>query len=322
MSSGADAHSRRADAWQPVVSHDATSLALQRFDPPSPLSAFITSYWLYQSGPLPHARERLLPTGIAQLVIDLSGDGFSLPDLLPDPLPVGVSTTDSGVEPHNESHRTTHAVLHGPYTRPFLLGTDRPVWRLGVNFAPVGVSRFFRLPASDLQDADVPLDALWGTRAAEELGERLAQARRPAEQFGVLERLLRRQLMRFPAPHPAVGHAVRAFSTTPRGGALDHRVRVASVAEEAGLSVGGLTRLFKEEVGLTPKRYIRIQRFLRVLRRTRKGRPAPWARLAVEGGYYDQAHLINEFHALAGVSPCVYLRDRSERSPTDLIVVE
>ncbi len=195
------------------------------------------------------------------------------------------------------------------------------MWRLGVNFAPAGASRFFRPPASDLQNEDTPLDVLWGTRAAEELDERLAQARRPAEQFRVLDRMLRRQLMRLPEPHPAVGHAVRAFSATPLGGSLDHRLRIASVAEEAGLSMGRLTRLFKDAVGLSPKRFIRIQRFLCVLRRTRKGQPAPWARLAVECGYYDQAHLINEFHALAGVSPRVYLRDRSERSPTDLIVV-
>jgi AraC-like DNA-binding protein len=290
---------------------------LHRGAPLAPLSDFITSFWLYQSGPLPHARERLLPTGIAQLVIDLRGDGLIAPDSFPDPRPYGVSAGDARVEPR----RAAHSVLHGPYTRPILLGTDRPVWRLGVNFAPAGMSRFFRLPASDLQNADVPLDALWGTRVAEELGERLAQARRPAEQFGVLERMLARQLMRFPEPHPAVGHAVRAFSTTPLGGSLDHRLRIASVAEEAGLSMGRLTRLFKDAVGLSPKRYIRIQRFLRVLRRTRKGQPAQWARLAVECGYYDQAHLINEFHALAGVSPRVYLRDRSERSPTDLIVV-
>jgi AraC-like DNA-binding protein len=110
------------------------------------------------------------------------------------------------------------------------------------------------------------------------------------------------------------------FQPLRREVSLDHRVRILSVAEEAGLSVGRLTRLFKDAVGLTPKRYLRIQRFVRVLRRTRKGQPAPWACLAVECGYYDQAHLINEFHALAGVSPSVYLRDRGERSPTDVTV--
>lgn len=216
------------------------------------------------------------------------------------------------------SPATTPAVLHGPYTRPFLLGTDRPVCRLGVNFTPGGITLFFPPPVGELRNTDAPLDALWGSRAVEELGERLADAHTSGARFHALEQVLLRQLIHAQEPHPAVTYALRAFATALRDGA--QHLRIASVAEELGLSAGRLRSVFLEEVGMTPKRYLRIQRFLRVLRRTHKGRRANWARLAVEGGYYDQAHLINEFHALAGVSPSVYLRDRSERSPTDLIV--
>ncbi len=72
----------RSPTWRSVGDADGSSTSiqdvqdhldtvLQRCSPSAPLSAFITSYWLYQSGPLPHACERMLPTGIAQLVIDL-----------------------------------------------------------------------------------------------------------------------------------------------------------------------------------------------------------------------------------------------------------
>jgi AraC-like DNA-binding protein len=38
-----------------------------------------------------------------------------------------------------------------------------------------------------------------------------------------------------------------------------------------------------------------------------------WAGLAAEWGYADQAHLIREFRAMAGVTPADYVRDAAGR---------
>jgi AraC-like DNA-binding protein len=54
-------------------------------------------------------------------------------------------------------------------------------------------------------------------------------------------------------------------------------------------------------VGLPPKRFSRVVRFQRVLRRV-EGCP-DWAQLAIELGYFDQAHLIREFRTLFGCTP-------------------
>lgn len=210
----------------------------------------------------------------------------------------------------------SHALLHGPYAQPFLVGTDRPTWKLGVNFDPGGVYPFLAPPVSELQNAHVALDALWGAQASQELGERLTAARTDVERVQVVEQVLLRRLIRPRERHPAVVSALRAFSFA-EGRTI---TRIAEVADEIGLSPGRLTRLFREEVGLTPKQHVRVQRFQSVLRRIRTGRNTHWARLAVECGYYDQAHLINEFQALAGVNPSAYLRDRNEQSPTYLIL--
>ena len=99
--------------------------------------------------------------------------------------------------------------------------------------------------------------------------------------------------------------------------------QIGHVAEAAGLSAGHFTRLFQEEVGLTPKQFARVRRFRTVLRRARTAHTAQrvnWAQLAADCGYYDQAHLIKEFHAFAGVCPSAYLRARSAHSPTTLLL--
>ncbi len=127
------------------------------YTPPPPLSAFVASFWLYQSDPSepsdpsdPQAPSRILPSGTAQLVIDLSGDGLCLPG----PVPTGRSR---GAFP---------AVLRGVDSTSFLLENDRPLFEFGVDFTPGGAYPFFAPSASALQNRKAPLDGLWGARLA------------------------------------------------------------------------------------------------------------------------------------------------------------
>jgi AraC-like DNA-binding protein len=63
-------------------------------------------------------------------------------------------------------------------------------------------------------------------------------------------------------------------------------------------------------VGLTPKRFARVQRMQRLVRDLDGHRDADWAALAACHGYADQSHLADEFRELAGVTPGEYLRSR------------
>jgi transcriptional regulator GlxA family with amidase domain len=78
---------------------------------------------------------------------------------------------------------------------------------------------------------------------------------------------------------------------------------VHAVAVELGVSERHLRRVFREYVGVGPKTFARLIRFHRALGAARAGRHAGWAGIAAAAGYYDQAHLIAEFRAIAGVTP-------------------
>jgi AraC-like DNA-binding protein len=293
---------------------------LYRFYPPTRrLSAFVASFWLYRNDPQPPSR--VLPSGTAQVVIDLSGGGLTLPRPGPGPHPISTAC----------SRDACPALLHGVDSTSFLHENDRPLYGFGVDFKPGCLSPFFAPPASELHNVHLSLDALWGAQVVRELCERMAEADTLEERVGIVEEVLLRQLVRPLDHHPAVSSALRALSspTLLSIGRTDARLapvaRIAQIAEDAGLSRGHFTRLFQQRVGLTPKHYARVRRFLRVVQSTRTQQTEQrvnWAHIAADCGYYDQAHLIKDFQAFAGVCPSAYLRARSSHSPSRLLLAD
>ena len=85
-----------------------------------------------------------------------------------------------------------------------------------------------------------------------------------------------------------------------------------TVTRQTGLSHRRFIEVFRDQVGLTPKVYWRLQRFRQVLQRVHRAPRVEWADLALECGYYDQAHFIRDFRAFSGLSPSAYLAQRGE----------
>ncbi len=81
---------------------------------------------------------------------------------------------------------------------------------------------------------------------------------------------------------------------------LAHGRPVAAVAETVGLSGRQLQRRSVEAFGYGPKLLARILRFQRAARLARSG--TPFATVAVDAGFSDQAHLARDVHELAGVT--------------------
>lgn len=75
---------------------------------------------------------------------------------------------------------------------------------------------------------------------------------------------------------------------------------------DKGWGKRSLQRIFKEYVGATPKWVIRRYRLHELVERFQQGGELDWAGLALELGYFDQAHLINDFRKAAGYSPAQY----------------
>lgn len=259
------------------------------YAPVPPLGDFIERFWLCSDAP-PHPRERILPSGTIELVINLRDDEIRIYD----PSHPDRCTRYSG------------AILSGTYSRFFVIDPLQHASILGVHFRPGGAFPFLGTPASELADTHVDLETLWGPPAAE-LRERLCAAVTPVERFSLLEQALLSRLRRPPELHAAVPVALDMFE--PTGAA----VRVRDVARDIGLSQRRFIQVFAAEVGLTPKLYCRVRRFQRARTLVRQAAAPDWARVAVDCGYFDQSHLIRDFLAFSGLSPADYLHRQSER---------
>jgi AraC-like DNA-binding protein len=82
--------------------------------------------------------------------------------------------------------------------------------------------------------------------------------------------------------------------------------RVENLADEVGISVRGLQRLFAEHVGIGPKWVIRRYRLREVTERMAAGGVIDWAALAADLGYADQGHFIRDFKSMFGEPPTWY----------------
>jgi AraC-like DNA-binding protein len=243
---------------------------------------------MYEADPPPDRRERALPTGTVELI-------FSL-----DPTPLRVFERGDA----QRSRDLQGPLIYGPHSEFFVLDRARHPAIMGVHFKIGGAAALLGLPAGELHNMVVPLEALWGS-AAYELRDRLCDARLPAERFRILERALIERLPMLPARHPAVAFALREL--------MPGSARVADVTDQIGLSGRRFAQLFRDQVGLTPKLFCRIRRFQDVLQQVEQARLPLWADLALSCGYFDQAHFIHDFRAFAGVSPGVYLAQRGHQ---------
>jgi AraC-like DNA-binding protein len=248
------------------------------------LSEFVDYFWLFDGGQTPR-KERIVPSGTNELVINLRDDEIRI---------------DNG-EQSKQHKRFSGAVLSGTYSSMFVIDAIQHESMLGVHFKSGGAFPFLGARASELTNAHADLVDLWG-RSALELRERLCAVSTPRQRFQIMEEVLTGRLGCSRKGHLAVAIALNAF------GPYGTRASVRYVARDVGLCQRRFRNVFAAQVGLTPKVFCRILRFHRVRALADQIEKPDWAQIASTCGYFDQSHLINDFQEFSGFSPAEYLR--------------
>jgi AraC-like DNA-binding protein len=251
-------------------------------EPAFPLSQYVELIWRIENSGMPPSRQRVYPDGAMALVIHLKKPSMSF-----------------FIDDKPQSIRVP--LLAGPYSRSFDIDPSESTGVIGVRFRPGAACMFFPVAAHELHNTDIALSELYPGEADRLLNE-VCSATGERVQFLVVEQYLNRKLTHAARIHPVVKYAVEQLS---REGTVE---RVRKIQLNTGLSHTKFIQLFREHVGLTPKLFCRVRRFRTLLNRIEKGLPVNWAGLAADCGYFDQAHLIRDFRAFAGITPIDYSR--------------
>lgn len=118
-----------------------------------------------------------------------------------------------------------------------------------------------------------------------------------------VEKLLTQLLLEKTADTRVLQIAARIVSS---GGMIP----IDTLASDAAISSRQLERRFLAEIGVGPKLLSRILRFQQVFRAV-DANETSWPLVAVDCGYYDQAHLIRDFRQFAQQTPSVLFAEQS-----------
>jgi len=195
-------------------------------------------------------------------------------------------------------------LVHGVITRRFsqeIAGRGRV---FGVKFRPGGFGAFTGADVGAWTDRVLPLSAAFGGRAGGVVRDVLA-ADADGERAARMDEFLLERVPARDERYDEVLAIVRDIQDDPS------LTTVELAARRHALSQRTLQRLFRRYVGVGPKWVLQRARLHDAVDRIDTGQVRDLASLAIELGWFDQAHFTRDFTALVGQSPAAYAVRRS-----------
>lgn len=183
-------------------------------------------------------------------------------------------------------------VVSGRHTR-VLEGQGRV---FGIKLRPGTFRPILGRAVSTITDRQLPLRDFFGT-----LEEAILSTTDDRARIDIAESHLRERL---PPHDPKVEDVNRIMDLV----LADREItKVEDLVRRSGVSKRTLQRLFSEYVGVSPKWVINRYRLHEALERASAGESVDWTTVALDLGYFDQAHFIRDFKKLVGKTPTEYV---------------
>jgi AraC-like DNA-binding protein len=254
--------------------------------PDRAVAGIVQEYWEVE-GRLSPFRERVLPNGYTELMVNLG--------------PPHQMVTHAGTS------MWERAWFSGLHERAILIESLHGTHLVSARLHPLGALRLFGPAIAKLVNTVVDLETLLGPSAGE-LRELLLAADSAEQRFVHLEQFIGRHVA------PSVIPSAMVCAAAGRIEQAHGNLRIASIHADLGVSRKQLWLRFAREMGMSPKAYARLQRFVWTLARLRESTSVEWPGLAAAAGYSDQAHLVRDFRRAAFASPTEFLRARTPDS--------
>lgn len=183
--------------------------------------------------------------------------------------------------------------LFGFHKMPFNVDIHAVLDQVCILFYPAALSAFTKEPYADLMDAENVIDIFKPDNdfVLEQIFEENNFAKRALK----IEQLLLKKLNdQLPSKLKEALYIIDKD--------FDNTLSIESLAKKLDISTPSLFRLFKNNVGLNPKSYIKTIRFRNILTEILNTQQS-LTDIAYANRYYDQAHFIHDFKSFTGHSP-------------------
>lgn len=257
--------------------------------PSHPLSQFIHSFVYYRDYHPSHSVDRFLPDGNVNVVLDLTDypkyiyDNHTLKEI-----------------------QTCRNVWFSGIRNKYITipsGKDSEMFIL--NFQKGKSYPFSDMPLHELTDSVVDGELVL-SREIHDLRARIQDTPDIKQKFSTAENYLTKKFLNKLVANPFIDFAVQKIIHSP------HQITIEEISRKVGYSQKHLIKIFKDNVGVTPKNFLKIIRFQKVIQDISLLKRPNWMSITLESGYYDQAHFINDFKEFSGFTPNAYLKKQSE----------
>lgn len=259
--------------------------------PVFPLHHFIENLIYFDGLTTPHTLERFLPDGNTEIIINLT----EYPQYI------------YNNETFQEIQTCRYAWVSGVRTKPITIPSGDGSRMLIVAFKKGRAHPFYRFPMNEISDRVAEADLVFG-RSFCDLREQLLDALSVERMFQLVEKFLLRQFQNIhltDSPTKCIEYAVSSILHRP-----DLRC-LRQLSDEIGYSQKHFIDLFQQQVGVTPKQYLKIIRFQKAICAIENQKRMHWSQVALESGYYDQAHFIHDFKRFSGFTPNEYMKRKA-----------
>jgi AraC-like DNA-binding protein len=196
----------------------------------------------------------------------------------------------------NKKETLSSSIILGPHTSRHIMTPGSNHLMIKVGFQPGGLYRFLGIPMNEFlcKDQFDAIDLLGNE--VKEINDKLKYAISYTEMKTIIENFLLKHISKLKQALPI--DKVLPMLIKERG-----LLKIDQLASQACLSIRQFERIFQQRIGLPPKHFSRMVRFSQawILKEQTPG--LSWIKIAYDCGYFDQMHLIRDFHEFAGVNP-------------------
>ncbi len=189
-------------------------------------------------------------------------------------------------------------------TSPFQLYPAKNIGFLSVRFRGGAFRHFSPHPPAELMDTFVSAEEIWGKTGAE-LSRRIIAADNLQHRIILLEHYLTDFLHRFKREESRIDYAINRLYYSADS------LRPQDLAKELELSPRHFQRLIREALGMSPKKFCLLSRFQQTIRELLLREETDYLSIALDAGYYDQSHFINEFKKFTQETPSAFLQEKN-----------